>query len=218
MKAEPQLGNFKKALVEGALYGITDLHFQFESHLVCAQRLIEAGVQLIQYRGKELDPLIQRQELEILVPWAKERGATVIVNDQVQLAQQVGAAGVHLGQGDQSVTEARVLLGPKALIGLSTHTLEQVKEAEGLGVDYIGVGPAYKTATKPQEPTAGLGFLESAAGNSTLAQVAIGGITEARLSEVLQTGQTSVAIISDLLSAPDLEQKVLRIKGQLAGH
>jgi len=216
MDPDYQAAQIKNLITKGVLYGITDLNFRFDTHLECAQELILAGVRLIQYRGKGLDLGQQKRELEVLVPWAQGRGCWVIVNDQIDLAFEVGANGVHLGQGDSSVSEARAKLGPNRVIGLSTHHLVQVKQAELSGADYIGVGPAYPTATKPLEPVVGLGFLQAAAQGSHLPQVAIGGISEARIPEVLGTGQTTVAIISDLLGSALLSEKVDRIHGQLS--
>ena len=215
LESRKKVKNILSAIQSGILYGITDTHFGWTTHLECAQALIEAGVQLVQYRGKELEIEQQRRELQVLVPWARARGSWVIVNDLVALAIEVGADGVHLGQTDQEPQLVREQVGPDMLIGLSTHKIDQVKAAEQAQVDYIGVGPAYPTQTKPDEPAAGLGFLNEAAKISELPQVAIGGITEDRLAEVIATGQNSVAVISDLLSAPFLAEKVSRLKAIL---
>ncbi|MDT8446359.1 MAG: thiamine phosphate synthase [bacterium] len=204
------------ALRRGLLYGITDLRFGHGSHLEAAQALVEAGICLVQYRGKDTPRARQLEELLELVPWAAERGAAVVVNDDAAMARAVGAAGLHLGQGDRPPLEARDLVGPHVLLGLSTHNRQQALSALGQPVDYLGVGPAYATQTKPQEPEAGLGFLAWASQEITLPQVAIGGITEERLGEVLKTGQKSPALITALLGAPDLRASVARISARLA--
>ena len=200
------------AIRTGTLYGITDLSAGDLSHLECAQRLVESGVQLVQYRGKALDLEQQRSELKILLPWARERGAWVIVNDFVHLAVELNADGVHLGQGDVKPERARELLLPEQVLGLSTHNISQVKQAEFLKVDYIGVGPAFLTLTKPQEPVAGLAFLKQASFSSPLPQVAIGGIKKENLQDVLATGQKTVAVISGLLHAESMPAQVKCLK------
>lgn len=203
-------------LAQGQLYGVTDLRYRWASHQECAQGLIEAGVRLVQYRGKDLPFEQQRAELLELVPWAQARGAWVVVNDHLDLARETGAPGLHLGQGDLDPVQARALLGPQVALGLSTHNPAQAKAALGLGVDYLGVGPAYATASKPDEPAAGLDFLAWSAREIGLPQVAIGGIRLDRLPEVLGTGQRSVAMIDGLLGALDLPSRVAEIKGLLA--
>lgn len=204
-----------RALRGGILYGITDLRFGHRTHLDCAQALIEAGAGLVQYRGKDTPRARQLDELLELVPWARQRGAAVVVNDDAELARAVDAAGLHLGQGDWSPKEARRVLAPHQLLGWSTHNADQARAARREPVDYIGVGPAFATATKPHEPEAGLVFLEWAAREIDLPQVAIGGITEDRLEAVLATGQKSLAVIAGLLGAEDLAQAVGRIGAQL---
>ncbi len=203
-------------LAQGHLYGITDLRYRWASHQDCAQAMVEAGVRLVQYRGKDLPWEQQRAELLALVPWARERGAWVVVNDHLDLALLSGADGLHLGQGDLDPARARALLGPKVALGLSTHNRVQAQAALGLGIDYLGVGPAYATPSKPEEPEAGLGFLAWTAKEIGLPQVAIGGIQWERLPEVLNTGQRSVAMIEGLLGAPDLKAQVARIEARLA--
>lgn len=204
-----------EALYEGILYGITDLRFGHPTHLECAQALVEAGVSWVQYRGKETPEAQQLEELRRLVPWAQERGVVVVVNDNAHLAKAVGADGLHLGQGDLSPAEARRTLEPHQFLGWSTHNADQARAALREPVDYIGVGPAFATETKPQEPEAGLVYLEWAAREVGLPQVAIGGITEERLESVLATGQKSVAMVAGLLGSEALAQTWARIEARL---
>ncbi len=130
-----------------------------------------------------------------------DSGALVIVNDRADLAAIVGADGVHVGQDDLPVSAARTLVGPHALVGLSTHTIAQVEAAVSEAVSYLAVGPAFETGTKDTGYRAvGLDFVRQAArlaGSRPL--VAIGGITLDRAASVLEAGATSVAVISDLL-------------------
>jgi thiamine-phosphate pyrophosphorylase len=129
------------------------------------------------------------------------------VNDDVATARECHAAGVHLGQQDLSVGEARRILAPGQLIGLSTHNADQALAATSLGVDYIGLGPVFPTDTKPDaEPVLGLDSLQRICARVTLPVVAIGGITRARATAVARAGATAAAAISAVLKARDIER------------
>ena len=137
--------------------------------------------------------------------------ARVIVNDRADVAVLAGAAGVHLGQTDLSASSARGILGPGALIGVSTHTRDQIDRAmTDAGVDYLAVGPVYATATKATGyPAVGLKLVAEAARLATgRPLVAVGGITLERAEAVIAAGATSVAVISDLLTGGDPERRV----------
>ncbi len=168
-----------------------------------AAHWLEAGVRLIQLRAKSLafGPMLALADA--LVGLASQAAATIIVNDRADVARLAGADGVHLGQGDLAVADARVVLGVRALVGRSTHSPAQVRGACREPVSYVAIGPAFATTTKPNpDPEVGLsGVTEAAAicSGADLAVVAIGGITLERAPEVLAAGATSVAVISDLL-------------------
>jgi thiamine-phosphate pyrophosphorylase len=135
----------------------------------------------------------------------KAAGTAVVINDRVDIALVTGADGVHLGQDDLPVTEARRLLGPDAIIGLSTHNLDQVEQARRLPVDYVAFGPIFETATKADhEPVTGarqLRNIRKAVNDIPL--VAIGGITPENLISVLENGANSAAMISGLYRSAD---------------
>jgi len=140
---------------------------------------------------------------------ATEVEACLIVNDRCDLALAVNADGVHLGQEDLPIADARRLLGPEKLIGLSTHNPEQVRKAVQLKPDYIGFGPIFSTATKADhDPVVGLDGLRAARALSTLPIFAIGGITADRVGDILAAGANGVAVISAILKAQDLEQAI----------
>ena len=147
---------------------------------------------------------------EDVVARARPVGAIVIVNDRADLARLSGADGVHLGQDDLEPAAARRIVGDAALIGLSTHTIEQVRAACAAPVDYIAVGPVFGTSTKETGyRSVGTGFVrEAAAAASTKPIVAIGGVTLARARDVIDAGAASVAVISDLLSTGNPEARV----------
>ena len=140
-------------------------------------------------------------------------GAALIVNDRPDIARLIDAAGVHLGQEDLPPREARIVVGQDKVIGLSTHCLEQIEAATAsMEVDYIGVGPIFATASKAKlDPLQGLEGVRAARRYSLLPIVAIGGITEYAMPDILTAGADAVAMISDLVRAPDIEAKVRRL-------
>jgi thiamine-phosphate pyrophosphorylase len=128
----------------------------------------------------------------------------LIINDRVDVALALGADGVHLGQEDMEPRAARELLGENAIIGLSTHNISQVLEAQKAPIDYLAIGPIFSTATKQNaSPVVGLaGLAEVRQILKEIPLVAIGGITEANAAEVIHAGADSVAVVSSLLSSP----------------
>ena len=150
---------------------------------------------------------------EDVIARARRSGALVIVNDRVDIAKVARAGGVHLGQDDLDPSAARALLGRDAVIGLSTHSQDQVRTAAAMAVDYIAVGPIFGTSTKETGyRSVGTSLVSDASrvlGDLGLKPiVAIGGITLERAPEVVRAGAASVAVISDLLSTGDPESRV----------
>ncbi len=191
-------------LVLPRLYVILDAALLTIPETDCAQRLAEAGVRLLQYRHKSapsrelLDS--SRRLSSILVP----RGVTFIVNDRADVAFLAGASGVHVGQEDLEAEAARCVIGPGKLVGVSTHNREQFQRATATSVDYIAVGPIFSTPTKANpDPVVGTEFIRQIRPLTGKPIVAIGGITLERAAEVIQAGADSVAVISDVLRAPD---------------
>ena len=134
--------------------------------------------------------------------------AVFMVNDRVDIALLSGAEGVHLGQEDIPLKEARRLM-PSSIIGVSTHNIEEAKRAEGEGADYISFGPIFPTVTKKDaDAPKGVKRLREVASKVDLPVVAIGGITIENARQVMETGASSVAVISDVLLAPDIRGKV----------
>lgn len=195
----------------GRVYPITgSVSGSAKDHVYYAECFMRAGVPLFQVRDKSLEDEAYLGQLTRIRDLSRDRGSLFLVNDRVDLAQACGADGVHLGQTDMPVAEARKLLGPEAVIGISTHTEEQFLGAQELDVDYVAVGPIFPTATKvsPYAPL-GVEFLTRMAGRSRFPLVAIGGITIDNALAVWQAGAASVAVISDILCAPVPE---LRLK------
>jgi thiamine-phosphate pyrophosphorylase len=158
----------------------------------------------MQLREKHLPPReFYREALEALKV-ARTFGAKLVVNDRADIAHAVGADGVHLGQDDMPPAAARALLGTAAVIGFSTHGVEQALEAAGLPVDYVAVGPVFNTSSKEKpDPLVGLeGVRRVRAAIGAVTLVAIGGITAEDARAVLEAGADSVAVIGALVANP----------------
>ncbi|HYJ45229.1 MAG TPA: thiamine phosphate synthase [Pyrinomonadaceae bacterium] len=200
------------------LYPITDARLSGLSHAEQVRRLTAGGATLVQLREKQKDAREFYREAEEALGIARSNGVRLIINDRVDLAAALGADGVHLGQDDLSPTAAREILGDRAVIGFSTHNLEQAREAARLPVDYIAIGPIFETSSKENpDPVVGLDGLRlvrQAVGPIPL--VAIGGIGRENIPEVLAAGADSVAVIS-LLLAEKNERIEERIRAILTG-
>jgi thiamine-phosphate pyrophosphorylase len=132
------------------------------------------------------------------------QGVTLVVNDRADVASVVEAAGVHVGQDDLSVEAARRVIGTEKWVGVSTHNLEQFERSVATSADYIAVGPVFATSTKANpDPIVGINFIRRVRALTTKPIVAIGGITLARAVEVIRAGADSVAVVSDVVCAPD---------------
>ena len=170
--------------------------------------LAGAGVQWVQLRGKQLSSGDLLRECRRLVALARPLGLRVIVNDRADLALVSGADGVHLGQEDLPAAEARKMLGEKAIIGFSTHGLQQARQARDMPVDYVAIGPVFPTRTKENpDPVVERQELQAIRERVTRPLVAIGGITLENAPALFRSGMDSVAVIRDLLLAADIRQR-----------
>ncbi len=187
------------------VYPITDTTLTRLSHAEQVRRLAAGGATIVQLREKKMPARDFYVEAQAAVTVAHEAGLKVIINDLVDIALAVGADGIHLGQEDMPVDVARRLLGPKSIIGFSTHNLHQAQKALNLPADYLAVGPIFATQTKenpdPELSLAALSSIAGLVGNRPL--VAIGGITQGNAKDVFDAGATSLALISSLLSDPE---------------
>jgi len=170
----------------------------------CAQKLVAAGVHLLQYRNKrasarELFDSAKRLS-SLLIP----QGVTLVVNDRADVASAAEASGVHVGQEDLEAESARAVVGPNKLLGVSTHNLEQFQRAAASSADYIAVGPIFATGTKANpDPVVGAQFIKKVRPLTDKPILAIGGVTLERAPEIIESGADSVAVISDILGAPE---------------
>lgn len=189
-------------LDEACLYGILDTGYLSSDEMpAMAKKLIAGGIDILQLRAKKsTEEEIMAMAVSIQ-PLTKAAGVLLIINDYPHLVQKIKADGAHIGQDDMSVSEARRLAGPKAIIGLSTHSLEQVQGAVAARPDYIGFGPLFATPTKPDYKPIGVADIEKAYQLVTVPIFCIGGITGKNLPDVIAAGAKRVVIVSDLLKA-----------------
>ena len=187
-----------------ALYAILDPSLISTPLVPFAQKLATGGVKLMQLRDKRSAArrvFAQSQELAAMLCPA---GVQFIVNDRPDIAAITGASGVHVGQDDLPPEDARRIVGTSRWVGVSTHNLEQFREANATSADYIAVGPIFRTASKENpDPVVGLELLRAARRLTTKPLVAIGGITLERAGDVYRAGADSVAVIRDLICAED---------------
>jgi thiamine-phosphate pyrophosphorylase len=187
------------------LYAIADAAFGDPVEL--ARFLFDGGARLVQVRNKNAGAAELLRQVETILGFAPTDGR-VIVNDRADVALLTGADGVHLGQTDLPAVNARAILPPNSLIGVSTHNLEQAIRCETEPVDYIAAGPVFQTSTKANpEPVIGLDGLREICASVTKPVVAIGGITRLNAEAVFECGATSAAVISDLLRFKDVARQ-----------
>lgn len=200
------------------LYPITDCQLSNCSHEEIVQMMLAAGARLIQLRDKDASAKELLDAARASVKLTREVGATLIINDRVDVALTSGADGVHLGQEDLSVEEAREILGDDKIIGVSTHNLDQFKAALESSANYIAIGPVFSTTTKENpDPVVGLELVSEARKLADRPLVAIGGISVERAPAVIAAGADSVAVISalypfgeirDFFTKPDIAGRV----------
>ncbi|MEP6818402.1 MAG: thiamine phosphate synthase [bacterium] len=203
--------SFLRALAGAHLYPITDRHLSVLSHADQVTQLSDCGATLIQLREKVDTASKFYADAEAALRIARARDVKIIINDRVDIALALNADGVHLGQEDLPPRAARRILGSDAIIGFSTHNLEQVRRAAQMPLDYVAIGPIFATATNmssnPPVGLKGLDHVRKALG--TIPLVAIGGITSENFRSVLQAGANAVAVISDIwLPAAETSTKI----------
>ena len=196
------------------LYPITDRRLSGLSHAEQVARLSDGGASLVQLREKHLSPREFYREAEEALRVARARGVRLVINDRADIALALGADGVHLGQDDMPPGAALSLLGDKAIVGFSTHSVAQAIEAARLPVDYVAIGPVFATSSK-ENPDAAVGLEGVARAREAVGRVrlvAIGGINEENARAVLDAGADSVAVISALLAPGDPSEITLRTR------
>ena len=204
----------KPELPQG-IYGITAEKFsRGRSNIEVVRAMIAGGCGIIQYREKRPDKTFAAMlaECRAIRQLTKEAGVLFIVNDYPDLAMMVDADGVHVGQDDFPPDTVRQLIGPDKIIGLSTHSPEQERAARQSGADYIGVGPIFATSTKEDVcAPVGFSYLDYVVGNSPLPFVAIGGIKEGNIGEVLAHGAKTICLVTEIVGSDDIVATVRRL-------
>ncbi|MHC4930618.1 MAG: thiamine phosphate synthase [Planctomycetota bacterium] len=179
---------------------------------------VTGGVDLIQLRDKTVADERFVKFAQEIVPICRERNVPLILNDRVHLVARLGAAGVHLGEEDFPPEEARRLLGPDVLIGLSTHDREEVQAAAGRGADYVGLGPMFPTVTKTlTRSPKGAALVRAVQGATHLPLFPIGGIGPENVADLVEAGATRIAVSSAICAAPDPEAAARALRAALPG-
>ncbi len=196
-----------------SLYLVTDRGLsRGRSTLEVVKAAVEGGVSCVQLREKNCSTREFIREARILQEFLHPKNIPLIINDRVDVALTIGADGVHLGQKDMPMGDARKLLGDKLIIGISAETLDDAVTAESEGADYIGVSPVFSTTTKKDlAPPLGLKGIRDIRNKVKLPLVAIGGINPENATEVIQAGADGIAVVSAIVSAkcPTTAAKVL---------
>ena len=202
------------------LYAILDLGYVAEPDRVATTlKLIAGGADVLQLRAKGRDIGEIRDVAKEIFPICRATGVPFIINDYPELSAELDADGVHIGQDDGPLAAAREIIGSGKIIGRSTHSLAQARAALDEGFDYIGFGPLFPTPTKLGRPGIGIADISAMQSDvgSKIPAFCIGGIKRANLPEVIAAGARRVVIVSDLLTADDVESATREARKIIAG-
>ena len=198
------------------VYFIMGQHNTKRNSVVLLEKAIEAGIGIFQYREKGAKHYTYSERLDLayqLQTVCRKHEIPFIVNDDIALAKELQADGIHLGQDDMPIDEARREVGHHMMIGISTSQVKEAIDAEQLGADYIGVGPIYETTTKKDaKQPIGLNRLRDIRRNVTLPIVAIGGIKVDNASSVFEAGANAIAVITAITHSTNLTKTVQQLR------
>ncbi|MBP3729547.1 MAG: thiamine phosphate synthase [Lachnospiraceae bacterium] len=198
------------------LYGVTDRAWLGDMTLAQqAEAALKGGVTCLQLREKELDRDAFLQEARNLKKLCDRYGVPLIVNDDVKIAIQSDADGVHIGQQDEDAALVRLMIGPEKILGVSAQTVEQAVKAEAEGADYLGVGAVFYTGTKPDAEAVSLETLRDICRSVSIPVVAIGGISRETLPLLEGSGVSGVAVVSAIFAAKDIEGAARALREQV---
>lgn len=193
--------------IEPGLYAITN-QLQGEELKTAVTAALQGGAKVLQYRDKTQDTERRHHEATILKVLCDEYHVPLIINDDILLAKQVAAAGVHLGKEDSSLTQAREILGANAIIGISCYnSLALAQQAQQQGANYVAFGACFSSLSKPLATPTDLSTITAARQQLALPIVAIGGITLQNAAQVLAAGAHSLAIINDLFNSNNIQEQ-----------
>ena len=203
----------RRRLRDARLYLVCDI--RNDAFLDAALR---GGVDVVQLRAKDADDAAIVAAGRRFAARAAAHGALFILNDRPDLVEAAGADGVHVGQDDASVAVARASVGSRRVVGLSTHTPDQITDANDAAVDYIGVGPVHATPTKPGRAAVGLGLVAHAHAHANHPFFAIGGIDAATVGAVRDAGAARIAVVRAITDAPDPQAAAAALRGAITGE
>ena len=199
---------------QNKLYVITEsMISRGRSNEEIVREAIKGGAGIIQLRKKESDKNKIKNEAIRLLKICRENNVLFIVNDYVDVALEIGADGVHLGQSDMLIKDAREICEDRLIIGLSTHSIEQAVKADMEGADYITIGPIYKTRAK--DYTIGINLIKEIINKIKKPLIAIGGINDNNIDSVLGQGVKSVAVISAVVSSDDIRETAFQLVSRI---
>ena len=188
------------------LYAVTDRSWLGDETLYeQVEKALKGGATMVQLREKNLDEETFVQEAEEIMELCQRYQVPFIVNDNVELAKRIGADGVHIGQADMELEQARKLLGADAIIGVTAKTIQQAKAAEEGGADYLGSGAVFGSSTKPDAKAMDHALLQEICGSVEIPVVAIGGISAANVMQLKGRGMAGVAVVSGIFACEDIE-------------
>lgn len=191
-----------KGLIDYSLYLVTDRELLGDKDLVkTVEQAIQGGVTVVQVREKDVSALVFFQVALVLKGVAEKYGVPLIVNDRVDIALAVDAHGLHIGQEDLPLVEARKILGPNKVIGVSVATLEEALLAQKEGADYLGIGAIFPTTTKGDADYVSLEELKLIKEKVTIPVVAIGGIQGNNIKKVMEIGVDGAAVVSAIIAS-----------------
>ncbi|WP_281762567.1 thiamine phosphate synthase [Pseudodesulfovibrio nedwellii] len=207
----------RNTILDTDLYCLTGEKFSLgRSNIDVVREMLDSGIKLVQYREKEKKMGAKYEECLVIRDMTREAGAAFIVNDDIELARLVDADGVHIGQEDLPVEAVRRLVGEEMTIGLSTHSPAEARDAVKRGADYIGVGPIFKTFTKEDvvDPV-GFEYLDYVVNNIDIPFVAIGGIKEHNIGEVVRRGASCVALVTEIVGEENINEKINALRHEI---
>ena len=195
------------------LYAVTDRHWLGEETLYDqVKKALDGGATFVQLREKNLDREVFLAEAKEIQKLCKEYGVPFVVNDEVSIAKDIDADGVHVGQSDMEAMDVRKILGPDKIIGVSAQTVEQAIIAEKHGADYLGVGAVFTTGSKDDADDVSHETLNAICEAVSIPVIAIGGITKDNVAELAGSGICGVAVISAIFGQKDIQKATEELK------
>lgn len=195
------------------LYAVTDRHWLGEEPLYDqVKKALDGGATFVQLREKNLDREVFLAEAKEIQKLCKEYGVPFVVNDEVSIAKDIDADGVHVGQSDMEAMDVRKILGPDKIIGVSAQTVEQAIIAEKHGADYLGVGAVFTTGSKDDADDVSHETLKAICEAVSIPVIAIGGITKDNVAELAGSGICGVAVISAIFGQKDIQKATEELK------